>query len=125
MQLVSIIVPVYNVSQQLPCCLDSLVGQTYSELEIIVVNDFSPDNSQEIIDGYCTRDLRIRPLVHEQNKGPGGARNTGIEAATGDYLLFVDADDWLAPDAVEYLVNVVRERQSDIVRFGKNQLEWE
>lgn len=102
--LVSIIIPVYNTEQYLPRCLDSVCGQTEQNIEIIVVNDASPDNSQAIIDEYAKKDPRIVALRHTYNKHLGGARNTGIEASRGEYILFLDSDDYIREDAVALML---------------------
>ncbi|MBB5333544.1 glycosyltransferase family 2 protein [Chryseobacterium koreense] len=93
----SVIVPVYNVEQYLQQCIDSIVNQTFSDLEILLVDDGSTDGSLSICEGYAARDSRIR-VIHQQNGGVSSARNTGIKQATGDYITFVDADDWLDKD---------------------------
>lgn len=93
---VSVIVPVYNTGKYLPKCLDSLVKQTLDDIEIIVVNDGSPDDSQRIIDGYQSRYPQIKGFVKE-NGGVGDARNFGIARAAGDFIFFVDSDDSVAP----------------------------
>ena len=97
--LVSVIIPVYNVAQFLPACLDSAIGQTLKELEIICVNDGSTDSSPDILREYAAQDARIR-VVDQENRGLSGARNTGAKAAAGKYLYFLDSDDWLDPDAM-------------------------
>ena len=91
---ISIIVPVYNVAEYLPQCLDSLVNQTYPNLEIICVNDGSTDQSPEVLVSYAFKYPSIR-IINQENQGLSGARNTGIEHATGEYIMFVDSDDWL------------------------------
>ncbi len=93
--LLSIIVPVYNVEKYLRECLDSLVNQTLKDIEIIVVNDASPDNSEAIVLEYATQDPRIVYIKHEENKRQGAARNTGMKAARGQYIAFVDGDDYV------------------------------
>lgn len=115
-QLVSIIVPIYNVETYLPKCLDSLINQTYSNIEIICVNDGSPDNSSEILEKYAQNDKRIK-IINQENKGLSGARNTGIENAKGEYILFVDSDDWIELNTCEKLYNIVKEKNCDIVTF--------
>lgn len=90
----SIIVPVYNVEKYLPKCLDSLVNQTYTNIEIICVNDGSTDSSFQVLEEYAQLDSRIR-VINQENQGVSVARNVGIENSTGEYILFVDADDWL------------------------------
>lgn len=102
MQLISVVIPVYNVEKYLRKCLDSVCGQTYCNLEIIIVEDGSPDNCAAICDDYAKKDNRIR-VIHRQNGGLSAARNSGIEAATGDYIVFVDSDDWLESDMIAYL----------------------
>ena len=94
-KLISIIVPVYNVEKYLEQCLDSIIGQTYKNLEIILVDDGSTDSSGAICDRYAEQDKRIR-VIHRENGGVCAARNTALEAVTGDYIGFVDPDDWCA-----------------------------
>ena len=89
MKTVSVIIPVYNVEKYLTKCLDSVVNQTYTNLEIICVNDGSPDNSAKILEAFAKKDSRIK-IINQENKGLSGARNTGIESATGDYIVFLD-----------------------------------
>lgn len=101
---VSIVIPVYNSHKTLPRCLDSMIAQTYQELEIICVNDCSKDNSIDIINKYQQKDSRVKLVNHTENRNAGGARNSGIKAATGTYVCFVDNDDWMTPDAIELLV---------------------
>ena len=100
---VSVIVPVYNIEQYIGKCLDSIIGQTLKEIEIIVVDDGSTDDSSRIIDRYARTDSRI-VAIHKTNGGVVSARNCGIAQATGLYILFVDGDDHLAPDACERLL---------------------
>jgi len=112
---ISVIVPVYNVEQYLPECLDSLVNQTLEEIEIIVVNDGSPDNSQEIIDDYvCRYPDKIRSFIKE-NGGLSDARNYGVARATGEYIAFVDSDDYVRTDMYELLYQKALEEESDVV----------
>lgn len=112
--LISVIVPVYNVEKFLKKCLDSLLTQTYRNLEIILIEDGSPDNSAAICDAYAEKDFRIK-VIHQENKGLCGARNSGMRAATGEYIGFIDSDDWLAPDMYEYLMNKLKGYEADIV----------
>jgi glycosyltransferase involved in cell wall biosynthesis len=100
--LISVIVPVYKVEQYLPRCLDSIVNQTYRNLEIILVDDGSPDNCGSICDDYARRDDRIR-VIHQKNGGLSAARNAGLEIMQGEYVFFVDSDDWLSLDALQTL----------------------
>lgn len=116
--LVSIVVPVYNVQEVLGRCLDSLIGQTFQNVEIILVDDGSTDGSRLICEEYEKRDSRIRYL-HQENKGLGEARNSGVAIARGTYVMFVDSDDWAAPDMVEQLVRAAQEYpDADFVKCG-------
>lgn len=101
--LVSVIVPVYNVEKYLARCLDSIVEQTYQNLEIILINDGSTDGSGEICRQYAERDSRIR-LFHQENRGQSVARNVGLDNMTGEYIVFVDSDDYISPQFVEILL---------------------
>ncbi len=114
----SIIVPVYNVDQYIRRCLDSLVNQTYKNLEIILVDDGSPDNSGKICDEYASQDNRVK-VIHKQNGGVSSARNAELTVATGDYICFVDPDDWVVLDAYEKLLEHF-EQNVDAVFFGFN-----
>lgn len=96
---VSVIVPVYNVEYYLPVCLDSLLIQTYQNLEIILIDDASTDQSSEIIDRYAHQDDRIK-VLHKSNGSVSSARNVGIELAMGEYIYFVDPDDYVMPEAI-------------------------
>ena len=98
--LVSIIVPVYNVEQYLHRCIDSIINQTYKRIELILVDDGSTDKSGIICDDYLSKDDRIK-VIHQKNKGLSGARNTAIKVAHGDYLVFIDSDDWVEEDYIE------------------------
>ena len=93
---VSIIVPVYNVERYLPRCLESLTAQTLRDIEIVCVDDESPDGSLAILRDFAARDARIR-VVSQRNKRQGGARNTGMDLAAGEWIAFVDSDDWVDP----------------------------
>lgn len=113
----SIIVPVYNVQRFLPLCIKSLTNQSYDNFEIICINDGSTDNSKELLEQYAKADARIT-VINQKNKGLGGARNTGVRAAKGEYLLFVDSDDWLALDALQKLNESVNQNKADVYMFG-------
>ena len=113
--LVSIIVPVHDTERFLRRCLDSLVQQTLKDIEIIVVNDHSPDSSQAIIEEYARMDKRINTVLHETSRGCGAARNSGIEVATGEYLGFVDSDDWVCKHMYEKMVRHARRSRADLV----------
>ena len=110
---ISVVVPVYNVKAYLAACIDSLIRQNYPKLEIILVDDGSTDGSGVDCDAYAKKDPRIR-VIHQQNLGLSGARNRGIKEATGEYLTFVDSDDTVAPDYVQYLFSLISKYQSKI-----------
>ena len=112
---VSIVVPVYNSHATLPKCLDSLIAQTWQDLEIICVNDKSKDNSIDIIKEYQQKDSRVKLIDHAENMNAGGARNSGIRAATGNYVCFCDNDDWMTPDAISELVSASEDGTIDFV----------
>lgn len=114
---VSFIVPVYNTQEFLPRCLDSLLGQTCPDIEIIVVNDGSPDGSAAIIDEYARMDSRVR-VVEKSNGGLSSARNAGMDVARGDIIDFVDSDDYVEPNLAEFLVGTFAEEHPEIVVFG-------
>lgn len=106
--LISVIVPVYNVEAYLKRCVESLRAQTYENIEIILVDDGSPDGCPAICDFYADKDPRIR-VIHQKNEGLSGARNAGIRMAEGEYLAFVDSDDYVAPDFIQSLYALLRE----------------
>lgn len=111
---VSILIAAYNVEKYIGKCIQSVIDQTYENLEIIVVDDCSTDNTKNICDDYAKQDSRIICIHHEVNKKLPGARNTGLDHATGNYIVFVDGDDWLAPDFVEYLYKIIVDTDSDM-----------
>ena len=111
--LVSVIVPVYNVEVYLRRCLDSIVDQTYTNLEIIVIDDGSTDRSSAICDKFAAEDPRIQ-VIHQNNQGLSAARNAGLDVCCGDYICFVDSDDWIEPDMVEALYTAVINNTADI-----------
>ena len=121
MELVSIIVPVYNVEKYLWGCLNSLVDQTHQNLQIIVVDDGSRDDSGEICEEFARRDSRIT-VIHQENKGVSAARNAGLEKVRGEYLLFVDGDDTLEPDTVEVALRGFVNDTVDVVIFGVTKI---
>ena len=104
--LVSIIVPVYKVENELPKCIESIIKQTYSNIEIILVDDGSPDNCPKLCDDYAIKDARIK-VLHKKNGGLSDARNAGLEKASGNWILFVDSDDYLEFDAVEQFIKTI------------------
>lgn len=113
--LVSVIIPVYNVEQYLKCCLDSVVSQTYKKIEIILIDDGSTDNSGRICDEYANEDTRIR-VIHQVNGGQALARNNAMKYVNGDYILYVDSDDILTKDHIEYLVNLQQKYDAELVQ---------
>lgn len=116
-ELISVIVPIYNVEKYIDQCVESIVRQTYRNLEIILVDDGSPDRCPEICDQWEQRDSRIR-VIHKENAGAGFARNTGIDCANGAFLCFFDSDDFVAEDALEKAYTLIRKENADIVVFG-------
>ena len=114
---VSIVVPVYKVEKYLDRCVSSLVNQTYRHLEIILVDDGSPDGCPAMCDAWAEKDSRIK-VIHKSNAGLGMARNSGIEAATGDYICFVDSDDYIDLTAVEKAYSTIVRENAQIVVFG-------
>lgn len=121
--LISVIVPVYKVEPYLDKCISSVVNQTYKNLEIILVDDGSPDNCPAMCDAWAEKDNRIR-VIHKPNGGLSDARNAGMSAATGELMAFVDSDDWIAPDMYEQLYRRLTEDGSDIAACGV-QMVWE
>lgn len=111
----SIIVPVYNVEKYLPQCLDSLVKQTLEDYEIIIVNDGSPDKSQQIIDDYSSRYPGLIKSLVIENGGQGRARNFGLDIARGDYIGFADSDDWVEPDMFKTMYDAALDNSADVV----------
>ena len=115
--LISVIVPVYNVERYLRQCLDSLINQTYNELEVIMVDDGSKDSSGKICDEYSEKYENFK-VVHQENAGLGMARNTGFEHIKGEYVTFVDSDDYLEPDCIATLYNELRNKDVDMCKGG-------
>lgn len=111
--LCSVIVPVYNVEKYLPRCLDSLIGQTLRNIEIICIDDGSTDNSGKILDEYASRDNRIK-VVHQENQGLACARNRGLELVTTEWFTFVDSDDYVALNMLETMLQAVFKEKADI-----------
>lgn len=119
--LVTVVIPIYNTERYLARCIDSVLGQTYRHLEIILVDDGSPDNCPRICDDYAAADSRVT-VIHKRNAGLGMARNSGIDAATGDYICFFDSDDYIAPDTVASCVAAAVEHAADVVIFGHHDV---
>lgn len=119
--MVSIIVPVYNVERYLSQCLTSIKEQTYKNLEIILVNDGSTDNSKQICDQFCLQDSRFN-LISGPNGGLSNARNLGLKQARGEYVYFVDSDDWLNCDLISEVVDIFKQFEVDVVAFSYNEV---
>ncbi len=115
---ISVIVPVYKVEKYIRKCVDSILNQTMDDIEIILVDDGSPDNCSEIIDQIKESDERI-VVIHQENRGLGGARNTGIAKSRGKYIAFVDSDDWVSADFCESMYKKAKETQADLVLIGE------
>ena len=115
--MISVIVPVYKVEAYLDRCVRSIVEQTYEDLEIILVDDGSPDNCGVMCDAWAAKDGRVR-VVHKPNGGLSDARNTGLAIASGEYISFVDSDDWLASDFYRVMIQTMHEQDCDIVSCG-------
>lgn len=115
--LVSIVLPIYNVENYLDRCISSVVDQTYKNLEIILVDDGSPDSCPEKCEDWAKKDERIK-VIHKENAGLGYARNTGIENASGEYICFFDSDDYIATDTIEKTYESVKKNNADIGIFG-------
>lgn len=112
---ISIIVAVYNTEKYLPKCLDSILSQTLKELEIILIDDGSTDKSREICDEYAQKDQRVK-VIHKKNAGMGVAYNTGIDMAQGEYIGFVETDDWIEPSMYEELYQIAKDKKIDVVK---------
>ncbi len=116
--IVSIIIPVYKSEKYLKECLDSCVNQTEKNIEIICVNDCSPDGSEKIIKNYLKKDSRIKLINLDKNSGPGTARNAGVEQATGEYIWFVDSDDYIDLNACKNIYDIASKDDLEIIRFN-------
>lgn len=114
MEKISVVVPVYNGERYLKMCVESILKQTYSHLEIIIINDGSTDGTALLIEQLRRQDHRIRVLHKKQNEGIGAARNTALEMVTGDYLVFVDSDDWIDPNHISDLYDLMLRTGSDV-----------
>ncbi|MCL2539088.1 MAG: glycosyltransferase [Oscillospiraceae bacterium] len=117
MPAITIVVPVYNGEGFLARCVDSLLAQTFDDIELILVNDGSTDSSAAICDAYARKDERIR-VIHKTNEGVAGARNAGVEAAAGDYIGFCDCDDYVMPHMYSTLMDFARKKNADAVKCG-------
>ena len=119
---VSVVLPIYNVEKYLDRCVESVLGQTYQNLEILLVDDGATDSSPQKCDQWALKDSRIK-VIHKKNAGLGMARNTGIEYATGAYICFFDSDDYIAPDTVELALNLAQKEQAEVVIFGMSLVD--
>ena len=122
--MVSIIVPIYNIEGYIRECIDSILAQTYSDFELILVDDGSPDNCGRICDEYAEKDVRIK-VIHKENGGLTSARNAGLSVAKGDWIMHVDGDDWIEPDMIESLIEAAKATEADLVfsdfiKYGPN-----
>lgn len=124
MTLISFVVPVHRVQGYLRECLDSILGQSFGDFEVVAVDDCSPDSSGEILAEYAARDSRLRIVTLEGNVGQGPARNLGLSLATGEYVWFIDSDDWLAEDAVRVVADRLRGAPLDILIVGHARVHW-
>ena len=109
MSMISVIVPVYKTEKFLSDCIKSILNQTYHDLEVILVNDGSPDSSGQICEEYAKKDSRIK-VIHQENAGVASARNTGLNLAAGEYITFVDSDDYICPQMYEEMTEVQMKR---------------
>ena len=116
MPAISIIIPVYNVEKYLRRCLDSVLNQTFQDWQAICVNDGSPDNSATILEEYAQRGSRF-VVVTKKNGGSSDARNVGVKRAQGEYILFVDSDDFIHPQTLELMVDIAKSKKADMAMF--------
>lgn len=115
--LVTVVVPIYKTEKYLDRCIDSIINQTYQNLEILLIDDGSPDKCPQMCDQWAEEDSRIR-VIHKKNAGLGMARNTGIENANGEFICFFDSDDYIAPDTIGKAYALAKQKNADIVVFG-------
>jgi glycosyltransferase involved in cell wall biosynthesis len=123
MSLISIVVPIYGTEDYLPQCLESILGQHHENIEVLCVDDCTPDKAVDIVLDFADRDKRVKLLQHETNQGLGPARNTGIKAATGDLIGFVDSDDWIEPEMFRVLFDVMQQEDADIVQCSAARMQ--
>lgn len=116
-ELISVIIPIYKVEEYLDECITSVIAQTYTNLEIILVDDGSPDNCPQMCDNWAKKDARIK-VIHKRNGGLSDARNAGLDIATGEYIAFVDSDDFIKPDMLEKLYTAIQKEKADIAACG-------
>ncbi len=118
---ISVIIPVFNGEKYIERCLDSIIDQDYTNIEVICVDDDSNDNSYDIIKKYCCRDKRIK-IIKNLGKGVSNARNTGIKAATGDFITFIDCDDTIEKNAYSTIINIFKTNNVSVVKYGYNKV---
>lgn len=123
-ELITVVVPAYNVESYIQKCIDSITNQTYTNLEIMLIDDGSPDNSGKICDEAAKKDSRIR-VIHKKNEGVSKARNTALDAMKGNYVTFVDADDFIADDFIECLYNAIIKTNADISTCGHYRVNFD
>lgn len=114
---ISVIVPVYNAEPYLKRCLSSILGQSYEILEVILIDDGSMDRSGEVCEIYAKQDSRVH-VIHQENQGPSSARNRGLDMAGGDWIIFVDSDDYIEPDMCSYLLQLAQRQDADLAQCG-------
>lgn len=119
---VSIIVPVYKAEPYIRKCIDSILSQTFTNFELLLIDDGSPDNCGKICDEYAELDTRVH-VFHKENGGVSAARNLGLDHAKGDYVCFIDSDDWIDPDMLETLIGWEQKKQTDLLFFGLKYVE--
>lgn len=117
MNVVSVIVPVFQCEKYLRQCIDSILNQTYKEIELLLIDDGSTDQSPMICDSYKEKDSRVK-VIHKQNEGVAKARNIGLDQSSGKYIMFVDSDDWVELDMVEKMIKILEQQKADIVECG-------
>ena len=120
--LISVIVPVYNVAEYLSRCVDSILAQSYGNLQIILVNDGSSDDSGRICEEYAKKDTRIQ-VIHQKNGGLSSARNAGLDVSSGQYVGFVDSDDWIEPEMYEEMLALMERNAAQLVCAGRYDVD--
>lgn len=113
---ISVIVPIYNVEKYIEKCINSIINQTYKDLEIILVDDGSTDSSGKICDEYAKKDKRIK-VIHKKNGGVSSSRNIALTIANGDYITWIDSDDWIEKDTYSKLADIILKNKADIIQF--------
>ena len=122
--MISVIIPVYNVEDYLHVCINSVLRQSYQDFEIICIDDASTDSSLEILEYFVQKDSRVKVLKNDSNKGPGYSRNKALDIANGKYIFFLDSDDWIAKETLEFLFNQCEKDDLDVIMF-KNIVLYE